>query len=83
MYKTKLRRVGGSVMMTIPPTLLELLRLEAGSTVGVSVEENQIIIDAQPRPRYTLDQLLDSSLSERTDEDQEWLDAPAVGRELL
>lgn len=39
----------------------------------------------QTRPRYTLDELLaESDYSQpRTPEEQEWLDAPPVGRELL
>lgn len=39
----------------------------------------------QTRPRYTLDELLaESDYSQpRTQEEQEWLDAPPVGRELL
>lgn len=78
MHTTKLRKVGGSVMMAVPPVLLELLNLQAGATVGVAVENGRLVIEPKPRPRYRLDELLaqcDAS-AELTAEEREWLDAP-------
>lgn len=42
-------------------------------------------LQATPRRRYTLDELLAASdyLLVLTKEDREWLDAPPVGRELI
>lgn len=79
-----LRKVGGSVMLAVPPALLDLLHLKAGEAVGVSVEGGRLIVEASPRPRYTLAELLAASdYSESpTSEEREWLDAPAVGREI-
>ncbi|WP_443080755.1 AbrB/MazE/SpoVT family DNA-binding domain-containing protein [Thiocapsa imhoffii] len=34
MHQTTLRKVGGSVMLAIPPAILDLLHLRAGATVG-------------------------------------------------
>lgn len=84
MHTTNLRKVGGSVMLAVPPAVLEMLSLSAGSAVGVTVDGGRLIIEAQKR-RYTLEELLaqcnpDAPL---TDEEREWLDAPAVGRELI
>ena len=85
MHLTNLRKVGGSVMLAVPPALLDLLRLKAGVAVGVVVDGNRLIVEASPRPRYTLTELLAASdYSEPpTQEDQAWLDAAAVGGELL
>ena len=85
MHITNLRKVGGSVMLAVPPALLELLQLKAGAPVGVAVDGRRLIVEASPRPRYTLAELLAASdYSEPvTPEDREWLDAPAVGKEIL
>lgn len=85
MHITNLRKVGGSVMLTVPPALLDLLRLKAGASVGVAVDGDRLVVEASPRPRYTMAELLaasDYSVSGRQ-QDREWLDAPAVGKELL
>ena len=85
MHTAKLRRVGGSVMMAVPPALLDLLELSAGAQVALTVDNGRLLVDPRPRPRYTLDELLaqcDSSAATSA-EDQEWLDSSPVGAELL
>lgn len=42
---TTLRKVGGSVMLAVPPAFLDLLRLRAGATVGIAVEGNRLVIE--------------------------------------
>ncbi|MEF3077345.1 AbrB/MazE/SpoVT family DNA-binding domain-containing protein [Methylobacter sp. Wu1] len=85
MYTTHLRKVGGSVMLAVPPAILELLHLHPGSTVGVDVEGGRLIVEPQARPRYSLDELLAQcdAAAEINAEDQAWLDAKPVGNELL
>ncbi len=85
MHITNLRKVGGSVMLAVPPTLLDLLHLQAGAAVGVTVDGERLIVEASPRPRYTLTELLAASdySSSPSPEDREWLDAPATGKEIL
>lgn len=85
MHTTHLRKVGGSVMLALPPAILDLLHLSAGSTVSVSLDGNHIVIGPSPRPRYTLAELLGASdYSEpQPPEERKWVDAPAVGGELL
>jgi antitoxin ChpS len=84
-HTTNLRKVGGSVMLIVPPVLLNLLQLKAGATVDVDVEDGRLIIEASPRPRYTLEDLLAASdySQPQPSEQREWVDAPAVGRELI
>lgn len=85
MYTTNLRKVGGSVMLAVPPAILEMLHLEAGNSVGLAVDGDRLVVQAKKRPKYTLEELLaqcDYS-QPMSAEEREWLDAPAVGRELL
>ncbi len=83
MHQTNLRKVGGSVMLAVPPALLELLHLKAGASVGVAVDGGRLVIEASPRPRYTMAELLAVSDYAQVPYDRAWLDAPAVGKELL
>ena len=85
MRTTTLRKVGGSVMLAVPPAILDLLHLRPGATVGIGVEGNRLVVETSPRPRYCLDDLLDQcgAAGEINAEDQEWLDAKPVGDELL
>jgi antitoxin ChpS len=85
MHTTNLRKVGGSVMLAVPPAILDQLQLKAGATVGLAVEGDRLILEAQPKPSYTLDELLAASdySQPMSAEDREWIDAPPIGRELL
>jgi antitoxin ChpS len=85
MHTTNLRKVGGSIMLAVPPALLDLLRLRPGAKVGIAIESGRLVVDPQPRPRYTLSELLAECdpKARRTKEDREWLDAKPVGRELI
>ena len=58
MLTTNLRKVGGSVMLAVPPALLDLLDLQAGATVGIGVDNGRLVIEPVPRPHYTLADLL-------------------------
>ena len=85
MHTTNLRKVGGSIMLAVPPAFLDQLQLQVGSTVGVTVSGGHLVIDPKPRPRYTLAQLLAASdySQPQPAEEREWIDAPAVGGELI
>jgi antitoxin ChpS len=85
MHTTNLRKVGGSIMLAVPPAILDQLNLKAGAAVGLAVEGERLILQPQVKPRYTLEELLaDSDYSQPTSaEDREWIDAPSVGRELI
>ncbi|GFO57616.1 MazE family transcriptional regulator [Geomonas sp. Red276] len=85
MHATKLRKMGGAIMLAIPPAILDLLNLKAGATVGLTAEQGRLVIEPAPRPRYTLDELLaefDAS-AEISPDEQAWLVSKPMGRELL
>jgi antitoxin ChpS len=85
MHTTNLRKVGGSVMLAVPPPLLKVLELHVGSLVGVAVDHGRLVIDPSPRPHYSLDELLAQceASAKISVEDQAWLDNEPVGKELL
>jgi antitoxin ChpS len=85
MHTTNLRKVGGSVMLAVPPALLDLLQLQPGAKVGIAVESGRLVVEPQLRRRYTLDQLLAqcNPNARRTRHEQEWLDSKPVGREII
>jgi antitoxin ChpS len=85
MHITNLRKVGGSVMLAVPPAFLDLLHLNVGAAVGMAVDGGRLIVEASPKPRYTMAELLAASdySGPPSPEDREWLDAPAVGQEIL
>lgn len=85
MHTTKLRKVGGSVMLAVPPAILDLLHLSAGARVGLAVDNGRLVVEPQVPPRYTLDELLAQcdATAEPSDEDREWLTGAAAGDELI
>lgn len=89
---SKLKKAGGSLVLTVPAAARNMLGLSEGQEMTVSVREGKVI--AEPlvspkklmkvrRPKYSLDELLEGydSNAPRTDEEQTWIDAPAVGKE--
>lgn len=84
MHATDLRKVGGSVMLAVPPTLLALLDLEAGAKVDIGIEAGRLVVVPRTGPRYTLDELLAQCDGSAPDApDRAWRDSPPVGKELL
>ena len=85
MHTTNLRKVGGSVMLAVPPALLAILRLRPGVQVGVAIESGRLVVEPRQRPRYTLDELLAqcNPKAARTKEDRKWLRNRPAGAEVL
>lgn len=85
MHTTNLRKVGGSVMLAVPPALLDILHLEPGAKVGIAVESGRLIVEPRQRRRYSLDVLLAqcNPKARRTKPEREWLESRPVGGELI
>ena len=85
MHTTHLRKVGGSVMLAVPPALLDILRLRPGVQVGIAIESGRLVVEPQQRPRYTLDELLAqcNPKAARAKEDREWPGNKPAGAEIL
>jgi antitoxin ChpS len=85
MYTGTLRKVGGSVMLAVPPAILEMVRLSAGSTVRMAAESGRLIVEPEPQKRYTLAELLaqcDPS-APAPGEDRQWTASSPQGGELV
>jgi len=83
--KTRIRKWGNSAGAIIPSSALARAGLALGDHVDM-VAENGMITIKTPTPRYSLDELLDATPAESTsisEEDRNWLDCTAAGRELL
>jgi len=89
MHTTNLRKVGGSVMLAVPPALLDILQLQPGAKVGIAIESGRLVVEPRQRPRYTLNELLaqcdpKARRSKRgATQQREWLDSKPVGGELI
>jgi antitoxin ChpS len=85
MHTTILRKVGGSIMLVVPPALLDVLNISAGAKVGLTIDSGRLVVEPQTQPRYTLAELLAASdySAPQPPEEREWVDAPAMGQELL
>ncbi|ENF3520678.1 TPA: type II toxin-antitoxin system antitoxin PemI [Escherichia coli] len=85
MHTTRLKRVGGSVMLTVPPALLNALSLGTDNEVGMVIDNGRLIVEPHRRPQYSLAELLTQCdpNAEISAEEREWLDAPATGQEEI
>jgi len=85
MHTTNLRKVGGSIMLAVPPAILDLLHLEVGATVVLEVDGERLVVKPDIKRRYTLEELLEASdySKPQPSEEREWIDAPPAGGELL
>jgi len=85
MHTTKLRKVGDSIMLVVPPTVLEILDLRSGAKVGLAVQRGRLVVEPQPGPSYTLDELLAQCNPKvpLRKEEQEWVNSKSAGGELI
>ena len=82
--RLQVKKWGNSASVRIPASIMALARLEIDQTVDVREDNGRIVIEPVRTPVYTLEELLaDMDYSEPLSaEDREWLDAPAVGKEV-
>lgn len=87
MYNTTFRKVGGSIMMAIPPALLEALNIQPGDSAFIDVQDGKLIAvpSAKEKPRrskYSLSELLDNTDYPLDENERAGVDAPVKGREI-
>ncbi len=84
-HTTRLRKVGGSVMLAIPPALLDALDLTPDAPVNMTVKSGKLLVEARLAPRYTLEELLAQCGTRKrsTAEERAWMNAPSAGREVI
>lgn len=85
MHTSRVRKVGGSAMLAIPPPLLDALNLKPGDDVVLTVDDaGHLVVAPRARPRYSRDELLAQChpKARRTTEDRTWFGAKPAGREL-
>ena len=72
-------------MLAVPPALLDILRLQSGSTVGLAIDAGEFVVTPTKRSRYSFDELLSqcNPMARRTREEREWLDGKRAGGELI
>ena len=84
MYRVTLRKLGGSVILTLPVAWLRQVGLTAGSEVGLHIDDNKLIVEPASKPVYSLSDLVDEYLADKSSNtDTDWLDDDATGDEAL
>jgi len=85
MHTTYLRKVGGSAMIAVPPVLMDVLNLNIGEKVGLTVENGQLLVKPRIKQKYKLEDLLAQCDfdADMTEEDKLWVNSGPVGRELV
>ena len=83
----RLRKVGGSVMVAVPPSFLEALALKADHQVDLSIVDGSLVVSPVLRPVYTLNDLIAACEPEPdadpSEEDLIWARQSPIGQELI
>lgn len=85
MTQVAIRQSGGATIISLPKVILNTLHLQVGSSLELTLENNKIIlspINHEP----SLEELLAGSPKSAlalTEEDQQWLNLPPVGKENI
>lgn len=88
--RTRLKRAGGSLIVTVPASARNLLSLTEGQEVDVTVEAGRVVLEPVGRttahvrpPRYRLADLIADAdpAAMPSDDERAWQDEPPKGRE--
>lgn len=82
MLHTNLRKVGGSIMLAVPPTLLKKLGLDAGKAVSLDVQDGKLLVEPRKKPSYKLADLLAEHQASDLEQDA-WNGMKPIGREEI
>ena len=86
MTTVTLRKLGGSVVMTVPKKILHLLEAHTRSELDIRVANGKLIVEPRRKPRYTLADLLKKCNAKNmalTPTDRKWLRGKPFGKELI
>ncbi|WP_094507396.1 AbrB/MazE/SpoVT family DNA-binding domain-containing protein [Brucella thiophenivorans] len=61
MYTTSVRKVGGSVMISIPPLVLDPSGIVPGQKCGIELIDGKIVISPEPKLEYKIEDLMNES----------------------
>jgi len=84
MTQVAIRQSGGANIVSIPKVILRTLALETGSSLELTIEDNKIVL-TPVKEALTLESVLQGSpksLLALVDEDQQWLNDLALGKEI-
>lgn len=84
MTEIVVQQSGGINIVSIPKSIIQTLGLTVGSRLGLTLQDNSIVL-TPVREEPTLQELLANSPKESfalTDEDRAWIDASPVGKEM-
>lgn len=84
MTEIVVRQSGGANIVSIPKAIIQTLGLTVGSRLGLTLQDNSIVLTPVIK-EPTLEELLAGSPKEcfkLTDEDRAWIDASPVGKEI-
>ncbi len=85
MHTVNLEELDGGMIVRLPSDVVEQLHLVAGGQMTLEAEGGHLRLHRRRTSRYTLEELLsqcDFSLP-ISKEEQEWMDMPSVGREIV
>lgn len=82
MLHTNLRKVGGSVMLAVPPAILKKLGLDAGKSVSLDIQDGKLLIQPEKKPSYKLEDLLTEHQAMDIKQDA-WEGMKSIGREEI
>lgn len=81
-----LREIGNSLGSIFPKPMIQNLGLKKGDKIDITEEDGKLVIEPIKKPEYSLNELLaqcDSTITEFNEEDNEWLNAAPVGKEII
>jgi AbrB family looped-hinge helix DNA binding protein len=84
MTQVAIRQSGGANIISLPKMILNTLNLHVGSALELTLEDNKIILTPVSQ-EPSLAELLAGSPKQAlrlNEEDQDWLNAHAVGKEI-
>lgn len=85
MHLAKLRALGGSVVLALPPHMLHSADLSVNDIVGILWQNGQFVIQPHPKPKYRLADLVAQCdfTASYTTEEAAWLADLPRGKEEI